>query len=101
MKKLSIISYYTFIICALLIISGVLSGKISFGHGLGDLYYILYLAIALIIITILFIAAKRDSNNSPLSFILLLSIIGSLAFFFAKLSYFRGTEYPWNVNLFI
>ena len=81
--------------------ANVLLGKLTFGHGLGDLFYILYLAIALIIITILFIAVKRDSNNSPLSFILLLSIITSLAFFIANLSYFRGTEYPWNGKLFI
>jgi len=101
MKKLSIISYYTFIICALLIIAGVLSGKISFGHGLGDLLYLVYVAIITIILTLLFITAKRRRDNLALRIILLLSIIGSLAFFFAKLSYFRGTEYSWNGNLFI
>ena len=75
MKKPSIISYYTFIACALIIIAGVLSGKLSFGHGLGDLFYLLTLIIAGIAMTVFFIILRRNSHNSGLPLFFLATII--------------------------
>jgi hypothetical protein len=53
MKKSGIVAYYIFIACLLFIITGVFYGWLTFGHGLGDLFYLICLAPVTIVLTAL------------------------------------------------
>lgn len=60
MKKLFKISFYSYSLFTIVITIGCFNGYISFGHGLGDLYYLIFIFLILFISTaILFL---KESN---------------------------------------
>src|SRR5688572_40013 len=89
-KKAVDIIYYFFLVWATLIIVFNLSGKIAFGHGLGDAFYLLILLLVTILTTILWVRLKKY-NNSVFSLILL--ILLTVIVFMLKLTVYRGPEF--------
>jgi len=99
MKQISRITFLIYLLWMLFVIFLNLRGDITFGHGLGDLYYL----IALIFLTVLSIVfyiriTKRNYTNAYLFVVYLLLIIIS---FCIKLTLLRGAEYPWNGKFFL
>lgn len=93
-------NYILVVIYSILVVILVMIGKLSFGHGLGDLYYIIELVIFLCFI-ILLNSIKHKINYSFFKyFILLLSVI-IILYFSLKLTIYRGVEKPWDGNVFI
>lgn len=69
-------------------------GKIAFGHGLGDILYV----VAILLLSLVFIPLvilKRSASN--FSF-----VVGCIFFVYLLLNstVFRGSEYPWNGHVF-
>src|SRR5690554_321061 len=80
----------------------MIGGQLTFGHGLGDLFF-LYIQIAWLIVLIIsltvIIKKKSELNNITsglFSVILLFSIFLSIKGFTVD----RGIEYPWNGRIF-
>lgn len=76
----------------------IFSGKVTFGQGLGDLFYLVLLTIMQIFFGYLFYLNFKGRINFPLVISLLLIII--LILFTLKMTIWRGIEYPWNGNIF-
>jgi len=101
-KVLKIISLITFVFFALVLLF-MLGGKLTFGWGLGDLFYFYFQSAWLLILVICFailIKKKITFNGFSLGlfpFILLLSIFLSVKAFTVD----RGSGYPWNGKIFM
>jgi len=84
----------------LLIIVGNWIDIIRFGYGLGDLIYLIFCIIALLIFGLIsFMNFFRKVKINKL-FLVLLSLI-FLLFLLLKLTYFRGSASPWDGHFFI
>ena len=96
------IIYFTNVIYLMGLTLCILYGKLSFGHGLGDLAILIFL-FALFIIIGLLIAFKHKLNlnktivNNILAIILLIIFIYSILSF----SIWRGSEQPWDGSIFV
>jgi hypothetical protein len=75
----------------------IFSGKVTFGHGLGDLFYLILLTILLIFFGYLFYLNIKWRKKIQVVISLLLIIIVIL--FTLKMTIWRGIEYPWNGNI--
>lgn len=96
----AIILIYT--IWVVLIVSLCLSGKITFGHGLGDLYYLAGLVLlTLLFLTIFLRIRKKVVENPMMTYASLFCIVLIIVIFSLKLTFFRGSEYPWNGAVFL
>ena len=79
---------------------GILTGFLTFGNGLGDLYYLISIIFILIINSYLLLTKKNGEQRSNFFKInYLVSVLIILIFFLLRLTYFRGSEYPWNGSL--
>lgn len=88
---------YICVFTTLFIIGGFfITGNMTFGHGLGNLYYLLYLVLIIILFLITYIVKDKFFR-----WIILILISVILTFLILKLTVFRGGEYSWNGNLFI
>jgi uncharacterized membrane protein YhaH (DUF805 family) len=90
------------ILYSFLINLGIFLGYLSFGYGLGDLYgFIGNIIFIIIILLLIFISRltviKRKSHQLMFSVILFLYI----CFTILSLTVLRGSEQPWDGNLFI
>lgn len=95
---------WTFIFYQIIILLLVLGGSITFGNGLGDLGMIIVYGFVILILTLLNIWALRTKKLYGSKFLALLSFIFGLISVFSMTLYFtiwRGSEYPWNGNIFI
>jgi hypothetical protein len=75
----------------------IFSGKVTFGHGLGDLFYLILLTILQIFFGYLFYLNIKWRKKIQVVISLLLIIIVIL--FTLKMTIWRGIEYPWNGNI--
>jgi len=76
---------------------GIFLGFLTFGYGLGDLYYLCSIILIMIINAYLCFTkkyGKQRSNFFKINYVIFVFII--IVFFVLRLTYFRGTEYPWN-----
>lgn len=88
----------TFIIWTTLILLLIFQGKVTFGHGLGDLFYVMFLVIvAFLYIIIIYKNLKKKIN--PLLIYSIAPII-IIILFTLKMTIYRGIEYPWNGKIF-
>jgi tetratricopeptide (TPR) repeat protein len=81
----------------------MLNGTLTFGWGLGDLFF-LYIQIAWLIVLIIGFVAIRKKNtpfgnisSGLISFVLIFSVFLSIK----KFTVDRGSEYPWNGRIFM
>lgn len=93
-KRVGIVALCFFIFLMLLIVFANLTGIVTFGHGLGDLYYLFFAIIILFIIAISGAYFLIKKNKFP-TFILI-CLISTLFWFTLKLTILRGPEYKWN-----
>ncbi len=96
MKKKYNYSIWIFNVIYLLLIILTFNGLLSFGHGLGDIYYILQMLVILLLNSVTLI----KSNNVIKKIFLLLNLI-IIMYFLINLTINRGSEQPWNGKLFI
>ena len=82
------------------IILGELIGFITFGYGLGDWQYLIWLIVLLIIISIATHSIIKTSKMEPVIPLLLIFIVILILFFTLKITILRGPEYKWNNNIF-
>lgn len=100
-KILNII-YLIYSVFYLLIILGVLTGKLSFGLGLGDLGILMALIIIVLIIGVL-VGVKKRGQKIVIrwNFFVLAIMILTLIYFLLSLTLWRGAEIPWDGRIFI
>ncbi|SHG98685.1 hypothetical protein SAMN05444372_112124 [Flavobacterium micromati] len=67
---------------------GVLTASFTFGHGLGDLFYLIALTLITFVIVIIFFRCSIKVN------MLFLLITLTIILFTLKLTIFRGPEFP-------
>ncbi len=89
------IAYILFSIWTSLVAIGILMGRLSFGKGIGDTVYLIFLIIVFLICT--YIHFKKVLPEKILRFIL----IAIMVLLTLKLSIYRGMENPWNGSIFI
>ena len=78
-------------------------GELTFGYGLGDLFYLMFSGVALLIVTVIYFATKRLDFNKKKLFGGLISI-GLLltVYIFGRLvTVDRGSEYKWDGYVFL
>jgi hypothetical protein len=102
MKNTGRIAFLFYNIWFLLVIFLNLKGDITFGHGLGDLYYLLMLVVLTILSLIFYLKdIKKNTSNTYLFCLFVILLIVVIVSFSLKLTLLRGPEYPWNGNFFL
>jgi len=98
MKEYSKWAYGVFMVWAALVF--ILSGKIAFGNGLGDVFIYLLLAVCIVVV---FLVKRHLSKPENLGkdFLLLILVGFIMIGFTLKMTVGRGPEYPWNGKLFL
>lgn len=76
----------------------IFSGKIVFGQGMGDLFYLILLIILQIIFGYIFFLNIKKKVTFPI--IMAILLIVCVLLFTLKMTVYRGIEYPWNGSLF-
>lgn len=97
MGKIAKYIFTLYISLTVLVIILSLQGRITFGHGLGDLFYMIFIVIAGLMIGLLLF--KKDFEHFRV--ILLILALFLLVFMSLKLTVFRGPEYKWNGKILI
>ena len=87
--------YVTVLICHAAFVIATLSGFITFGHGFGDVIYLLFSVFALLLFAGFF--AFMDSVHFA-KWHTALSVLITVVFVLLclKATFFRGPEYPWQ-----
>jgi len=100
MKQVVNIWHIIFVLWALLLLGLNLNGNISFGHWLGDIYYLIFLV--LFVSIMMLIGIKSFKKMSALGQVVFLIFqLGGIALFMLQLTIFRGPEFSWNGRLFL
>jgi len=78
-------------------------GDLTFGYGLGDLFYLMFTGFALLIVTVTYFATKRiDFNKKKLTGGLISIGLVLVMFVFGRLvTVDRGSEYKWDGHIFL
>lgn len=95
------IIYWLFILWSVLLAVLNLNANIVFGHGLGDVYYLLFLLFFVIVISIINFNKIGNTNKQVTATLLLIFMLVIVIAFTLKLTIYRGPEYPWNGRLFV
>lgn len=92
-KKGFNILFYWYLVLSVLMIYGCLNGYLSFGNGLGDLYYLIFNVIVLLIILIIYFYGMKIPNktNSAKVFGMVLIVI-IMVILMLKLTVLKGSE---------
>lgn len=98
MKQILNICSIVYLIWTITILTLSLMGKVVFGQGAGDLFYLILLVLLQIISGYIFFRNLKGSIGFPLliSFLLIVSMV----LFSLKMTIWRGLEYPWNGSVF-
>ena len=89
------LAFYTLLIILML------SGKVTFGYGLGDLYpFGVSIIFYVINCTYYFCNHKYFDEHINLAVLNLLLLLGTIVYILLNVTIYRGVEYPWNGNLF-
>jgi hypothetical protein len=97
MKRILNFCSVLYLIWTISILILIFGGKVTFGQGVGDLFYLILLTILQISFGYLFYLNIKGRINFPLVISLLLIIIVIL--FTLKMTIWRGIEYPWNGDI--
>jgi len=87
----------------MIVIILILVGKLTFGYGLGDIFYLIILVFVTLVISItFFLTMKFDFNKNKIlsGFIAILLIL--VIYIYARLlTVDRGAEYKWDGHIFL
>jgi phosphate/sulfate permease len=93
-------AYWVLIAWTVIFILLFVSGFITFGHGIGDIIYALYVVIFFILISIL----RNKVLKKRMSLIIEYIFVGAIALFIGyitlEFTLLRGPEYAWNGRFF-
>lgn len=102
MKRVIRIVFITYLFWFLLVVFFNLNGNISFGHGLGDLYYLLFIVFLTVLALVFYLRMlKPPLAGKTAVFLFVAYLIAIVISFSLKLTLYRGPEFPWNENLFL
>ena len=102
MKQICSIGFFFYLFWVAVVIFFNLKGDIGFGHGLGDLYYLIGLIVFTIVGLMLFLKiAKGKFLNKKKVFLFIFYLVIVMALFCLKLTFFRGAEYSWDGTIFM
>lgn len=73
-------------------------GRMRFGYGLGDVFYYIVLWLATIFYIAIYIIIRTDNSESSYFFPPIFTIVA--VFLILKMSIWRGSESPWNGDIF-
>jgi hypothetical protein len=94
----------TSIIFFALVITLMLTDRLTFGHGLGDII-VLYLQtlwlFILVIVYIVILVEKKTKINKIISVVLSAILVLSIFLTIKDFTTDRGSDYPWNGHIFI
>lgn len=87
------ILFYCYLVLSVLLIYSCLNGYLSFGNGLGDLYYLIFSAGVLLITVIIYFFGKSTSNKSSTDKVFGIAlIIITMIIIILKLTVLKGSE---------
>jgi hypothetical protein len=87
-----------YLIWTIFIITLLLSGKITFGQGIGDFFYLILISVLFIVFGFVSFLNYKGKIKFPNLLSILAIII--LILFTLKMTIWRGIEYPWNGKIF-
>src|SRR5690606_3936197 len=78
-------------------------GELTFGYGLGDLFYLMFSIVALLIVTVTYFATKRLDFNKKKLFGGLISVglVLTIYIFGRLVTVDRGSENKWDGHVFL
>lgn len=91
------IAYAVFLVLIVLVVTFNVFGKITFGYGIGDLFYLVFIIGSSGILSFFFLVNRFSSFRVAV----LVVMISLVIFTVLKLSIYRGREYSWNGNFFL
>ncbi|PUZ24222.1 hypothetical protein GA0116948_107198 [Chitinophaga costaii] len=95
MNRFFSVLFWVFIFYILLIIVSNLVGLVTFGRGLGDIYFLIWIIVSVILsICLKFFVNKFDA------FVVVVGMLLSI-FITLEISIWRGIEYKWNGHIFL
>lgn len=98
MKRISKILNLIYLVWTIVILTLIFCGKVTFGQGIGDFFYLVILIVSQIVFGYLFFKSLR--NKIDLSIVIPVLQIIIVLLFTLKMTIWRGIEYPWNGNVF-
>ncbi len=98
MRKVLNICSVLYFIWTSIILTLIFNGKIVFGQGIGDMFYVILLVILQIIFGYIFFLNIKKKVTLPL--IVTILLIVCVLLFTLKMTIYRGIEYPWNGSVF-
>lgn len=99
--KLKII-FYSYILFILIVMLLNLNANITFGKGLGDIYYLIILFVLSVGYSIFYFKSFNKKNEKQKGKILFCSVLlATILLVILKLTILRGAEYTWNGKLFL
>lgn len=102
MKKISRIIFFIYLLWVLLVVFLNFRGDITFGHGLGDLYYLIILIFFTALSVFFYLRIARGGYSSKQTiYLFAIYLLIVIVFYCLKLTFLRGAEYPWNGKLFL
>ena len=99
MNKIQNVFSILFLVWILSMLTLILCGKVTFGHGIGDLLYLFLLVIFLIVFLFFFFSNLKRKIKMPI-LISFLTFLIIMLLFTLKMTIWRGVEYPWNGQIF-
>ena len=100
MRRVFNTSSVLYFIWSLTILSFIFGGKIVFGQGIGDMFYLILLLVLQIIFGYVFFLNIKNKVALPKIKLVTILLIVFVLLFTLKMTIYRGMEYPWNGNFF-
>jgi hypothetical protein len=101
MKYILNVIFYCYLVLTVCIVVLNLKAKITFGRGLGDVFYLIELIVISIIMAVAFFKVKKHTENKFAVMLMCSIMLLTIIFFLLKLTIWRGAEYIWNGNIFL
>lgn len=101
MKYILNVIFFCYLVWTICIIVLNLNANITFGRGLGDIFYLIELIVISIILAVAFFKVKKHTENKFAVMLLCIIMVLTIIFFLLKLTIWRGAEYIWNGNIFL
>jgi len=101
MKQISSITFFLYLFWFLLVIFLNLKGNITFGYGLGDFYYLLFLTFLTVLSLFFYLRIIKRVLYNKTVYLFIVYLIVIIVFFSLKLTLLRGAEFSWNGSFFL
>lgn len=90
-----------YLVIIVLIVILVMNANMTFGHGMGDIYYLGFILFIGIIASLIWFIILKKNFSKIANAIFYCFLVVELILIIIKLTILRGAEYPWNGNLFL